>query len=82
MLEVIYEKKVIIDSVTVYETYHPGALVALYAYEYISQKWIRIWSIFDSNDYTNNMEARFRTLPAKISRKFRPELSIKSVYSE
>lgn len=91
-LEISVEHKTLLDSVVIYETYHPGALVAFYAYDYIREKWIKLWTIFDKTEFNSlelnliefktNRQFRFRQLPAKISRKFRPELTKKNVYSE
>lgn len=70
---------------TVYETYHPGSVVALYAFDYIKQKWIRIWSVFDDitigETIKSNEKARRRGQPPKVARKFEPKILI-NVYSE
>lgn len=83
--EVEYEYKIVIESVIIYETYNPGSVVALYAFDYNCSKWRRIWSIFDKNNYKiykSNKEAIDRRLPEKLSRTFRPDLTRSDIYSE
>lgn len=80
-MEVKFEHKIQIESVTIYETYHPGSIVALYAYDYLKEKWICIWSVF--SEYTSNWEALNRQLPTQnLSRKFEPNLIRKDVFSD
>ena len=74
--------KVFIESIVIYETYHPGAIVEIYAYDYIEEKWINIWSIFDSGFYKTNQSAINRPLPPKASRRFEPELKRNNIYTE
>lgn len=80
--EVQFEHKALIEKVTIYETYHPGSIVALYAFDYIKDKWINIWSIFSDNIYKTNLEAINRQMPPKSSRKFEPNLIRKDVFSD
>ena len=72
----------VIESVIIYETYNPGACVALYAFDDFVQKWIVIWSIFYENGYKKNSDAKNRQLPPRVSRKFEPELMRKNIFSE
>ena len=81
-VEVVFEHRLLIESVIIYETYNPGSVVALYLFCYERQKWIRIWSIFDNNDFKSNAAARNRELPPKSARKFEPELTRTNIYSE
>lgn len=72
----------VVESVIIYETYHPGSVVALYAFDYYKNKWINIWSIFDNSNFKSNKKARNRLMPSKISRKFRPLLTKTDIYTE
>ncbi len=81
-IEVQFEHKLLIESVVVYETYNPGAVCVLYAFDYVSHRWTCIWSIFHEDGYKTNAEACSRSLPARLSRKFEPNLTRKNVFSE
>jgi len=67
--------------VIIYETYNPGSIVALYAYDHIKNKWISIWTIF-SEQINSNCEALNRPMPPKSSRKFEPKLTRNDVFSD
>lgn len=71
-----------IESVIIYENYNPGAVVALYAFDYDIKKWIKIWSIFAHLKINSNIQALQRLVPKKESRKFRPNLCTKNIYSK
>lgn len=71
-----------IESVIIYENYNPGAVVALYAFNYDKKKWIQIWSVFGNSKINSNLKGLQRQIPKKESRKFRPNLSIKNIYSK
>jgi hypothetical protein len=81
-IELKYSSPVFIDSIAIYETYHPGSIVSIYAFDQINKKWINVWSIFDSGQFKCNTHAKNRQLPPKASRRFCPQLTRKSVYSE
>lgn len=78
----MFESKLLLESVVIYETYHPGAIVALYAFDYFKSKWVNIWSIFDDNNFKTNHQAINRQLPPKMSTKFAPELNRNDIYTE
>ncbi|RNA05756.1 F-box LRR-repeat 4 [Brachionus plicatilis] len=80
-IELEFEQKLMIDSVIIYENYNPGAVVALYAFDYIKNKWTLIWSIFDDLKIKSNSMAFERPLPKKESRKFRPDLTKRDIFS-
>ena len=81
-IEVIFETKLIVESVIVYETYHPGSVCALYAFDYFKSKWLNVWSIFEENNFTSNQQALDRCLPPKVSRKFEPLLKRRDIFTE
>ena len=80
-IEVKFEQKMLIESVIIYETYNPGSVVAIYAYDYLKIKWICIWTIF-SEQINSNCEAINRPMPPKSSRKFEPKLTRSDVFSD
>lgn len=80
--EIVFETRLFIESIIIYETYHPGGVVEIYAYDYIDDKWKNIWSVFDSGLYKSNEEARQRVMPPKLSRKFEPPLKLKDIFTE
>ena len=67
---------------TIYETYNPGALCVLYAFDYKTDSWVCIWSIFEAKNYKSNKEACERVLPPRASRMFEPKLTRKNVFSD
>ena len=81
-IEVVFETKLVVESVIVYETYHPGSVCALYAFDYFGNRWINIWSLFNDFNFTSNQQALNRNLPAKVSRKFEPFLKRKDIFTE
>ena len=81
-VEVIFETKLVVESVIVYETYHPGSVCALYAFDYFRNKWFNLWSLFDEFSFTSNQQAFNRVLPPKVSRKFKPVLKRKDIFTE
>lgn len=81
-IELKFNKRVWINFIDIYETYHPGSIVAIYTYDYGSSKWTKIWSIFYEQDFKNNNDARRRLLPPKSSRKFCPNLIDTHIFSE
>lgn len=81
-IEVKFEHKLLIDSVIIYETYNPGAVCVIYAFDYAVYRWVCVWSVFHENVYRSNTQACNRSLPAKASRKFEPNLTRKNVFSD
>ena len=81
-IEVLFETKLVLETVIVYETYHPGSVCALYAFDYFKNKWFLIWSIFDECNFTSNQQALNRILPPKAARKFEPVLKRKDIFTE
>ncbi len=81
-VEVSYETRLFIESIIIYETYHPGGVVEIYAFDYIEEKWRNLWSVFDDPELTSNKKARNRPTPTKASRKFEPILKTKNIYTE
>jgi hypothetical protein len=77
-----YEKCIFLKSVKIYETYHPGSVVGLFAFNYRVDKWVKIWSIFEEGFFKTNYEALNRQLPSKRSRKFVINIEKDDVYSE
>ena len=80
--EIKFEHKLLIESVSIFETYNPGAVCVLYAFDYKSDRWTRVWSIFGEGALKSNAQARRRPLPPKASRIFKPTLLLKSVFSD
>jgi len=70
-----------VESVVIYETYNPGAAVAIYAFDYTKSKWIRLWSIFDERNFCSNRKARARCKMEKCARKFKPNLRRNDVFT-
>lgn len=66
----------------IYETYNPGAVCTIYAYDYRQSKWVLLWSIFKEDKFTSNSQAIHRTLPLKSSRKFEPNLLRTDIFTE
>ena len=81
-IEVLFETKLVLESVIIYETYHPGSVCALYAFDYFKNKWYNVWSLFDELNLDSNEKALNRPLPAKLSRKFEPPLNRKDIFTE
>jgi F-box and leucine-rich repeat protein 4 len=81
-IELMYEQRLLIESVTIYETYHPGSVVSIYAFNYQTDRWTLIWSIFKENKFKTNEQGLKRKLPPKTSRKFKPKLERTNIYSE
>jgi hypothetical protein len=57
-------------------------VVEIYAFDYIEEKWINVWSVFDDSELTSNQKAKNRSQPPKASRKFEPILKRSNVYTE
>jgi hypothetical protein len=56
--------------------------VALYAYDYMIDKWVLLWSIFAEFNFKLRPEALNRQMPPKSSCKFEPRLIRQNVYSD
>jgi F-box/leucine-rich repeat protein 4 len=70
-----------VESVVIYETYNPGAAVAIYAFDYSKSKWICLWSIFDERHFRSNRKARARSKMEKCARKFKPNLRHNDIFT-
>ena len=55
--------------------------MALYAYDYMIDKWVLLWSIFAEFNFKLRPEALNRRMPPKSSCKFEPRLFRQNVYS-
>ncbi len=73
-----------IESIIIYETYHPGACVEIFAYDYIVEKWLKIWSVFDNPNIKIIDQALKREMCQipNQARKFEPALKRKDVYTK
>ncbi|CAF0707679.1 unnamed protein product [Brachionus calyciflorus] len=80
-IEVEFELKCFINSVAIYENFNPGSIVAIYAFDFDSDKWVKLWSIFEQMINPSNSNALKRTIPRKESRKFMPNLMRKDIFS-
>ena len=77
-----FQQSLFIDEIEIYETYNPGAVVTIFAFNYSNTRWIKIWSIFDEGTFKSNNEAINRILPSKCSVKFCPKLRRKDNKTE
>ena len=83
--EVTFAEKLVVDSIFVYETYNPGAVVALYLQDSYSNAWTCVWSIFDETSelaQKTKRHARDRQMPPPESRKFAPTLRRTDIFTE
>jgi hypothetical protein len=80
--EVKFEAKMFIDSTVIFETYHPGGVCEIYAFDYVDERWVNVWSVFDDMTLNSNQKARCRPTPFKAARRFEPILKRTNIYSE